>query len=163
MAEQKIDTNLLIFGGLFLGGYYVINAILKKLKIVDDPKDTAAAEKAAKELKDQEFTLNIWGGLPTMVKAAGSKRTIKVLTVAGADSYAKQIYNSWGYTNDDEEQIFGVFRNLRFKTQVGSVVSAYFKLFKKDLLTDLKTRLSTEEFNTLISIIETKPSGIDKI
>jgi hypothetical protein len=96
-----------------------------------------------------------------MVKAAGNKKTLKVLTVAGADSYAKQINKSFSVLGDDEEQIYGVFRNLRFKTQVGSLVTAYFKLFKKDLLTDLKSRLSESEFATIINIIETKPSGIE--
>jgi hypothetical protein len=136
MQIQKIDTNILLIGGLFIAGYFVIKPILEKFGLKDSAEDKALKEK----LKEQEVKLNIWGGLPTMVKAAGNKKTLKVLTVAGADSYAKQIKNSFGVFNDDEEQIFGVFRNLRFKTQVGSLVTAYFKLFKKDLLTELKSR-----------------------
>lgn len=157
MATQKIDTNILLIGGLFVAGYFVIKPILEKLGI----KESAEEKESKQKLKEQEFKLNIWGGLPTMVKSAGNKKTIKVLTVAGADSYAKQINNAFSVFGDDEEQIFGVFRNLRFKTQVGSLVTAYFKLFKKDLLTELKSKLSESEFATIINIIETKPSGIE--
>ena len=157
MATQKIDTNLLLIGGLFVAGYFVIKPILEKLGI----KESAEQKETKEKLKEQEIKLNIWGGLPTMVKAAGNKKTLKVLTVAGADSYATQINKSFSVFGDDEEQIFGVFRNLRYKTQVGSLVTAYFKLYKKDLLTELKSRLSESEFNTIINIIETKPTGIE--
>ncbi len=157
MASQKIDTNILLIGGLFVAGYFVIKPILEKLGLKESAEDKALKEK----LKDQEVKLNIWGGLPTMIKAAGNKKTLKVLTVAGAESYAKQINNAFSIFGDDEDQINGVFRNLRYKTQVGSLVTAYFKLFKKDLLTELKSRLSESELNTIISIIETKPSGIE--
>jgi hypothetical protein len=124
-------------------------------------KESAEEKETKQKLKEQEVKLNIWGGLPTMVKAAGNKKTIKVLTVAGADSYATQINKAFSVFGDDEEQIFGVFRNLRYKTQVGSLVTSYFKLFKKDLLSELKSRLSENEFNTIVNIIETKPSGIE--
>lgn len=157
MAQQKIDYNILLIGGLFVAGYFVIKPILEKLGIKESAEDREVKQK----LKEQEVKLNIWGGLPSMVKAAGNKKTLKVLTAAGADSYAKQINKSFGVFGDDEEQIYGVFRNLRFKTQVGSLVTAYFKLFKKDLLTDLKSRLSESEFATIVNIIETKPSGIE--
>ena len=157
MATQKIDTNILLIGGLFIAGYFIIKPILEKLGI----KESAEEKETKQKLKEQEVKLNIWGGLPTMVKAAGNKKTIKVLTVAGADSYATQINKAFSVFGDDEEQIFGVFRNLRYKTQVGSLVTAYFKLFKKDLLSELKSRLSENEFNTIVNIIETKPSGIE--
>jgi hypothetical protein len=158
MAQQKIDTNILLIGGIFIGSYYfIIKPILEKLGL----KETADEKEAAKKLEEQEKKLNIWGGLPTMIKAAGKGKTLKVLTVAGADSYAKQINSAFSVFGDDEDQINGVFRNLRYKTQVGSLVTAYFKLFKKDLLSDLKSRLSESELNSIISIIETKPSGIE--
>lgn len=157
MATQKIDTNILLIGGLFVAGYFIIKPILEKLGI----KESAEEKETKEKLKEQEVKFNIWGGLPTMIRAAGKKKTIKVLTVAGADSYATQINKAFSVFGDDEEQIFGVFRNLRYKTQVGSLVTAYFKLFKKDLLSELKSRLSESEFNTIVNIIETKPSGIE--
>lgn len=155
--QQKIDTNLLLIGGLFVAGYFVIKPLLEKLGLKESAEDKAIKEK----LKEQEFKLNIWGGIPSLTKAAGKNKTIKVLTVNGADFYAKEINKAFGLFNDNEEQVFGVFRNLRFKSQVASIVTAYFKLYKKDLLNELRGKLSESELNTIISIIETKPTGIE--
>lgn len=156
MATQKIDTNLLLIGGLFIGGYFIIKPILEKLGLKESKEDKEIKAK----LKEQEKTYNIWGGIQSLQKAAGSNKKITLLTVAGADFYAKQIKNAFGVLNDNEEQIFGVFRGIRFKSQVASIVSSYAKLYKADLLTTLKSKLSESEFNEVINIIETKPLGI---
>ncbi len=157
MAQQKIDYNILLIGGLLIGGYFVIKPILEKLGL----KESSAEKQAKEKLKQQEVVYNIWGGVDSLIKAAGTKKTVTLLTVAGADYYAKQINNAFGITNDDEEQIYGVFRSMRYKSQVASIVTAYYKLFKKDLLTTLKSKLSKDELNEIINIIETKPLGIN--
>lgn len=154
--NQKIDYNLLMIGGLFVGGYFIIKPILEKLGLKESADEAAAKAK----LKEQETIYNIWGGITSLQKAAGNKKKIVLLTSSGADYNAKTINNAFGIVNDNEDQIFGVFRSLRYKSQVASIVSAYYKLFKKDLLTTLKSRLSQAEINEIINIIETKPLGI---
>ena len=67
-----------------------------------------------------------------------------------------------GRVNDDEQKIYGAFRSIRFRSQVASIVTAYQTLYKKDLLTTLKQRLSQNEMNEIVNIIETKPLGITK-
>lgn len=156
MAQQKIDYNIVLIAGLFVGGYFIVKPILEKLGLKDSAEDKAAD----KALKQQETKYNIWAGLKSMAKAAGTRKNIVVLTAAGADFNAKQINNAFGVFNDDEEKIYGVFRSLRYKSQVASIVDAFYKLYRKDLLTTLKSKLSGSEFNELIRIIETKPLGI---
>jgi len=156
MAQQKIDYNLFLIAGLFVGGYFVIKPILEKLGLKSSAEDIAL-EKA---LREQESKFNIWAGIASLKKAAGTRKNITVLTAAGSDFYAKQINSAFGIINDDEQKIFGVFRQLRFKAQVASIVDAFYRLYKKDLLTTLKSKLSESELNEIVKIIETKPLGI---
>lgn len=156
MAQQKIDYNLLLIGGLFVGGYFIIKPILEKLGL----KQSSEEKEAGKKLKEQEVKYNIWGGIASIKKAAGSKKNIVLLTKNGSDYYAKQIKDAFGMFNDNEEQVFNVFRAIRYKSQVASIVTSYSDLYKADLLTTLKSKLSTSEFNEVVNIIETKPLGI---
>lgn len=160
MAQQKIDTNLFLMGGLLVGGYFVVRAILQKLNIVDNPEEKAAKVKAVKDLKEQERVLNIWAGTVNLAKTLPKNKKAQILTKAGAESYAKQINNAFGVFNDDEEKVFAVFRNIRFQTQVASLVDAYNRLYRKDLLNELRAKLSETEFNTVTDIISQKNKGI---
>jgi pantothenate kinase-related protein Tda10 len=88
--------------------------------------------------------------------------TFKLLTVSVADQFAKNIYNSWSYINDDEEKVYAQFRALNYQSQVSSIVNAYYRLFNKDLYQTLYTKLSDSELTTITNIISNKPSGIQK-
>jgi len=158
--QQKIDYNLLLIAGLAVGGYFVVRAVLQKLNIVDKPEDRAAKEKADKDLKEQERVLNIWSGTKNLAKTLPKNKKAQVLTKAGAESYAKQIKDAFGVFNDNEESIYAVFRNIRFQTQVASLVDAYERLYRLDLLTQLRAKLSESEFNTVTDIISQKNKGV---
>lgn len=158
MRENRIDPNLLLIGGLLVAGYFVFSGVLEKFGLKESKEDAEANRK----LKEQEAKYNIWGGIANLSKAAGRNAKMQVLTKAGAEYYAKLINSAFGLINDDEQKIYGVFRSIRFKSQVASIVTAYQTLYKKDLLTTLKQRLSQNEMNEIVNIIETKPLGITK-
>ena len=160
MAQQKLDYNLLLIAGLAVGGFFVVKSLLQKLNIVDDPQERALTEKAKKDLKEQERILNIWAGTTNLSKTLPKNKKAQVLTKVGSESYAKQIKDAFGVFNDDEDKVFAVFRNIRFQTQVASLVDAYNRLYRKDLLNELKSRLSEKEFNTITDIISQKNKGI---
>lgn len=156
--KNRLDPNLLLIGGLLVAGYFVGSSILEKFGL----KESASDREAAKKLKEQESKFNIWAGLENISKTAGKGAKIQVLTKAGAEFNAKQINSAFGVFNDNEEKIFAVFRSLRYKSQVASIVSAYRTLYKVDLLTTLRSKLSANELNTIINIIDSKPLGIVK-
>lgn len=158
--QQNINYNLLLVAGLAVGGYFVVRAVLQKLNIVDKPEEKAAKEKAAKDLKEQERVLNIWAGTKNLAKTLPKNKKAQILTKAGAESYAKQIKNAFGTFNDNEESIYAVFRNIRYQTQVASLVDAYERLYRLDLLTQLRAKLSQNEFNTITDIISQKNKGV---
>lgn len=154
--KQKIDYNILLIAGILVGGYFVGSSILEKLGI----KESAQDRETKAKLKEQEKKFNIWGGVNSLRKTAGTRTNIFLLTKQGAEFFAKQINKAFGVFNDNEQAIYGVFRQLRYKSQVASIVSEYYNLYKKDLLTTLKNELSDAEMSEIINIIETKPLGI---
>ena len=160
MAQQKIDYNIVLVGGLLIGGFFVVRSILQKLNVVDTAEERAAKQKAEKNLSQQERVLNIWAGTSNVLKTLPKNKKAQFLTKLGAESYARQINKAFGVFNDDEESIYAVFRNIRFQTQVASIVSAYETLYRKDLLNELRSKLSENEFNKVIDIISQKNIGI---
>ena len=157
---NKVNINLVIVAGLLVGGYFAFgNDILKALGI----KKGEEEKKADENLKVQEKKFNFWGGIALMKLAVGSKKTITLLTQKDADILAKRIYSAWSAFNDDEDKVFGVFRELRYQSQVSSLVDAYRKIYKADLLTTLKGKLSDSELAEALSIVANKPTGITNI
>ena len=159
---NKINPNLVLIALLGVGGYFAFNKILEAFGIKDTAAEEAAAKAAAKALKEQESKYNFWSGIAAVKIAVGSKQTIKLLTAKDANILAKRIYNSFGTFNDDEEALFAVFRELRYQSQVASLVDAYRSLYKLDLLNTLKAKLSDAELSEVIYIITTIPTGIEK-
>lgn len=150
---NKINYNLLIVAGLLVGGYLAFNKFFGKSK--ED-------KEAEKNLKEQEKKTNIWAGVASLKATIKSNQNIYLLTAKDAEIIAKKIEDAWSVWGDDEEAIYGVFRKLRYQTQVASIVDAYKRLFNEDLLTTLKEKLSDSELNEIINIISTKPLGIIK-
>lgn len=150
---NKINYNLLIVAGLLVGGYLAFNKFFGKSK--ED-------KEAEKNLEEQEKKHNIWAGVASLKATIKPTQKIYLLNATDANIIAKKIDDAWGTFNDDEEAVFGVFRKLRYQTQVASIVDAYKTLFNEDLLSKLYTKLSDSEYNQVINIIATKPLGIIK-
>jgi hypothetical protein len=157
---QKVNYNLIIVAGLLVGGYFAFgNDILKALGI----KKTAEDKKTDENLNIQEKKYNFWGGIANMKIAIGPKKNMVLLTVADSQILAKRINNAFGTFNDDEDAIFGVFRGIRYQSQVSSLVDAYRTAYKADLLTTLKGNLSDAELAELLNIVSIKPTGITNL
>lgn len=83
-----------------------------------------------------------------------------MLTVASAKSFAKDIRDSWGVFDDDEDKIKSVFRALKDHVQVSQVAYQYYhdpKGDKINLIDDLKGRLSPEEVGEILAITKKLP------
>ncbi len=82
-----------------------------------------------------------------------------MLTVASAKAYAKDIRDSWGVFDDDEDKIKGVFRALKDQVQVSQVAFQYYQASteKINLIDDLKSRLSKDEVGEILEITKKLP------
>jgi hypothetical protein len=160
MAQaSKIDYNLIFKAGIAVGVYFlIIKPLTEKLGL----KASSEEKEAEKILEKQETKINIWQGVEAVKRAAGANSNIILLNYTGAAAKADNIYNSFSFYNDDEERIFASFRSLNAQTQVASIVDQYKIRHNGDLLTKLKSSLSSSEFAELTKIINQKPIGITK-
>ena len=143
---NKINPNIIFaIGGiaiLYFGG----RKILQALGVVNDSTDTAA-----QNFKDQNF----WNYNKFLTDAPPSTL---LLSSAFGYNLAEQIYNSYGYFNDDEDTLFSIFRNLKTKSQVASLAYWFNKKYNKDLINYISSFLNSSELLALNDIIKVKPN-----
>lgn len=167
MAETVVKSNnwigpAILVGGGILAFKYVVSPLLETLglKQTQDEKETDKAE------KDQEIK-RVWN--PATFEEPKKGYTRILTTVARSKYLAQQIHDAWNkmgppffIPDDDEEQVYSALRGCKNKLQVSQVCLRYAELYKKDLLQDLKARLSSDEFDVCINIVNNLPSGYVK-
>ena len=164
MAAKKnlISTDLLLYGGLIAGAYFVIiRPILTKLGVQD-----TAREKAIDTTKPAN---NPWAGNGFLNAYKG--KNYALLTESAKQTLSKQIYNALpDFGNDDSSLIFGIFRNLKTRSQVADLAQYFLKNYGYDLFNFLKqgrtksffwssttSGLNSSNLNTVIQIVNAKP------
>jgi hypothetical protein len=70
---------------------------------------------------------------------------------------AKQIYDSKGFFNDNEEKLFDAFQKTRNQAQISYVSGVFQRDYKRDLFSFLQKFLSVEELDKVYQIIKGKP------
>ena len=144
MANDKIDPNLLLIGGvaamvLIVGG--------KITSLFSFGKDSAEEKANAAQLQ-QLNNSNVFS--PNYYKG---KSGAPLITVAKAFELAKIIYDAKGYFNDDEAAVYGVFQQLSYKTQVSFFAEKFFDKYKVSLLGYLQSFLNETEMATVAGIV----------
>ncbi len=89
-------------------------------------------------------------------KKLKGKRFI-VLTDKSAENLAAKIKASWGWINDDEAKVRGVFRSLKDHVQVSQVAKAYWANGKNNNLIDDLTWYMPEEVGGILKQIDKLP------
>jgi hypothetical protein len=149
MANGKINvdyTMLLIVGGVGTGLYFgVFDPILQALHL----KDSADDKKANDLGKEKAFDPNYW-------KKGGSGTLL--ITDLGSRAFAKVIYDSHGFWNDDEDKVRGVFRQMRTKSQVSFLADKFYQIYNKGLYDYLKTFLGSSDLSAISDIVERLPN-----
>ena len=105
-------------------------------------------------VESNAFDIRYWENVGKKIK-----KPMYMLTVASAKAYAKDIRDSWGVFDDDEDKIKSVFRALKDQVQVSQVAYQYYQASteKINLIDDLKSRLSTEEVGEVLDIAKKLP------
>ena len=91
-------------------------------------------------------------------KVSGRVITLKT---SAASKLAQRIHGAWGawyQGGDDEDKIYGVFRQLKDKVQVSQVAGAYQELYKKNLIDKLHDRFTKSEVQKVLDIVKPLPS-----
>lgn len=158
MKPDKSNERLLIVGGVLLVGYVVYNVVQGAKSLAEavgfkDSADTKNLDDVAKN------PYSFWS--PNFYRQQGSGALL--LTRAAAEEMAREVYDSFGWFDDDEERAIAVLKGLRSQTQVSFLSSVFGDLYQQDLLTFLrggiypKDRLSDADVNELNSYISRLP------
>lgn len=133
-----------VFGGV------IVVLILRNFGLL--PKGKTKAEKVIEEKRDEVLNNgSIWS------YDFWTKYPAKHLSQDTAEELAERIDDSFGWLNDDEADIEGVFRALKYQTQVSQLAYYYNLEYKRDLHSDLRDYLSQDEMGAVYDIISSKP------
>lgn len=155
MAQETNYSSYIIPGGLVIGAFIFGNKLLKAFNLVDDDDDKAEEGLSKMWFWNSEASLK----KKHMTLTASSRATLAKKLYDAAGQLWKLIYNPMGY-NDNEEQIYSVFRALNYQSQVTALVDAFNKAYNEDLYYWLDDKLSQKELLTIKKIIDQKPSGL---
>lgn len=158
MAKSEIDKNLVIKIGAFTVGYFVIvKPLLQWLGLKQDKADKENTEVLR---NNQSFDPNFWLKMKAKYKDSPTILSTKFLNLAKATAAAQTIYDSWGTAlnpNDNEEQIYAVFRVINTRTKLSQVSYVYRIKYGQDLGYTLQSRLSDSEFNNIAAMVSKYP------
>lgn len=153
------DTILLGGAALAIVYFGIIRPITNKLGLTQSEKDKIEENRIEEANNNQGWNPNFWQTVP-------NNRYPKVTRFKDsyAEQYAKDIYNAFGFFNDDEDKIYTVFRAMRSQVHLSQVVYYFNKNYKMDLLRRLQTPwyymkdgLDPKEFAIVASMVNKLP------
>jgi hypothetical protein len=149
MAKKNIDPNVIIKAGVTVAGLFIVYKVLQKLGIIK----TSAEAQEDKQLLNLE-SANYWDYNKFLTTLPAGTL---LLTQGGATAYANDIYDAKGYFNDDEDQVFSVFRAMKTQSQVAALGKRFNQVYSKDLYSYLKGFLNDDEMLTIKKLLDAKP------
>lgn len=133
------DNDNLIKYALLLGGVYflVIKPILQKLGI----EKTEIEQQQTQNIINQDLSSSTSSPFAGRVYLNTFPKDTKYLTLtaASAAGLVKKLRESFTNFGDNEQQVIGIFKQLRTKSQVAILADTFFKTYNLDLWTFLKT------------------------
>lgn len=152
MAEQRniLSENapLILIGGLGIGAYvFIIKPLLETLGLKDSSEDKAYAKEKIK-LDKTAFDPKFINNAP---KGSG------MFNAATGKALAQKLYDAKGFFNDNEDKVFGVFKQCKAKSDVSTIAYYFNSLYSKDLHSYLDF-LDQAEMTKVQNIIDDLPN-----
>jgi len=143
IESDEVDTiGRIVFYSI---GAYAGYKLLQKIGLVDDEearkKDVVNAE-IAKSIKF--FDVDYYKTVPVS----------NIFKQSVTDDFAKQIFNAKGFFNDDEDTIFSVFRQQKYRSQISWLAYRFRIMYKTDLYAYLRGFLNNKEILNVFEIIQ---------
>lgn len=162
-VAQNNSKALIIGGVVTIAGVWIGVAVFNHRRKTRDQKAIAFFSELQRDIapdsvglvESNAFDIRYWENVGKKIK-----KPMYMLTVASAKAFAKDIRDSWGVFDDDEDKIYSVFRALKDQVQVSQVAYQYYMNpdgGKINLIDDLKSRLSKEEVGTVLEIVKKLP------
>lgn len=95
-------------------------------------------------------------------KARSTSEEKKTYQEGNAATYAKQIKmafenDMWFGWGTDEDAFRRIIRAIPSKEELKKIINSYQKLYASSMMSDMKSELTTNEYNEMLAIISTKP------
>jgi hypothetical protein len=156
MAQNNFlkDNQSLIIGGVVL--YLVYTKILKPVS------ETFGLSKSDEEKNVEKEITTI--NSPWNPRYWRTGQSQKIITTEQVNKFINTIWNAPGYFYDDFDAVLGVFKQLKYKSQVSYLAEKFYQQKGKDLLSWLQgggalswpaDRFSSEQVNQLIKYVNT--------
>jgi len=148
--------------GIYALWKYGISPTLETLQL-KDTKEEQASEKAQQQAEQAPVNKDYWS--PNFYKQSYKTwpvpgKAMTLLTLASGQSYAIAIWDAFGVFNDNENNVYAIFRAIKYKSQISFVADLFYKKYQRDLYQFLKDKLSSAELGTVLTITNKKPWGI---
>lgn len=141
-GNEGLIAKVAIAGLAYIG---IVHPLLKAVGLFKSKE-----EKAQEQLAQQNATSTASPFNPNYYKG---KPGAALLTRAAATSLADSLYSGLGFFNDKEATIYGVFRQLKAKTQVSFLADVFFQKYQRDLYGYLSGSLDDAEMLTVNQIV----------
>lgn len=166
---EKDNENIIKYVILFGGAYFlVIKPILTKLGITKTEVEQQQTENIIKQDLSSNNESPFSGSVYLKSFPVGTQYTS--LTQASAKILSKKLRESFTNFGDNEQQVIGIFKQLRTKAQVAVLADVFFKTYNLDLWTFLKsgtpnsdlisqyyTGLNDTDLNIILNIVNKLP------
>ena len=133
-----------------IGALVIVYLVLKRIGLV---KDTGQEQRQEEQLFKDYFSPTY---LQRLYQTGGR---IQLLTQTNVRQIVKDLYDSKGVFNDDEQKLYGTIKRFKFKSQVSQAADVFFKTYKKDLARYLSTFLNEQELQRIYNYLDQLPSG----
>lgn len=125
-----------------------------------DSKEDVTRQKVETQTGNKDYWRGSWWRLPPSQLPVKGVKSLIVLKPSIGASYIQNLYSAMYGPGTNEEKIYGIFRQLKYKAQVSHLVSMYFDKYKIDLYQQLRSELSDAEMNIVLQITEKLPWGL---
>lgn len=161
MAKQDDSKIILYAGGLAILYFGVIRPILQKLGI----QQTVQEAEATKAVQKIENTPNVDNPFSPVYYKKFVGKTVHLFNGSTTTNLVKRLYDAMGYFSDNESEVFSVFSQMKYKTQVSWISDQFNRTYKLDLFNFLKqgkgtlpqAGLNELELQKIIKIVEALP------
>jgi len=157
-AQEWIKPAVVI-GGVFLLWRYGAKPVLESLGLKDSAEDQLR-QKVENSAGNKDYWRPNWFSLPANQFPVYGATGVVLLKEAVAKEYALQLRFATYGPGTDEEKIYGVFRNLKYKSQVSFLAYWFYQQYKTDLYQVLRDDLNDSELATVLQITQKLPWGI---
>lgn len=155
MKNVKIPPQIVAYALISIIVLWIVYQLMKKVGLISDQVTRKKDKTIAANVQSIE-QIPFWN--PSLYQNSNYGYAV-LMPNDTIKSWAKDIHDSFGWFNDDEEQVYNVFRKLTNQIILSQLSDAYSKLYSSDLLGDLKNYFDDKELSYLYTIISNKPIG----